>query len=254
MRAQIAGRTVGYELAGAGPPLVLLHAFPFDRRMWQDTGAALAGRRTVIAPDLRGFGESALAPFSIADLADDVAALLDALGHPRATVAGLSMGGYVALAFAQRHPARLAGLVLADTKAGPDTPEARQARGEAIALVRREGVAAYLEKQLPRLLAPGAAESVRARLRAIGGTQAPEAVIAGLEALRDRPDRRSELGAITVPTLIVVGAEDGLTPPTEARSMAAAISGARLVEVPGAGHISNVEAPDAFGSALATAP
>jgi pimeloyl-ACP methyl ester carboxylesterase len=152
---------------------------------------------------------------------------------------------------AQRHPARLEALVLADTKATPDTPEAREARGQAIALVKAQGVPAYLEKQLPRLLAPRAPASLRDEVRTLG-EQRPEAVIAGLEALRDRPDRRAELSSIACPTLVIVGAEDALTPPAEAKAMADAIPNARLIELPGAGHLSNLEAPDAFSAALAT--
>jgi 3-oxoadipate enol-lactonase len=251
MQARIVGGALAYQVIGEGPPLVLLHAFPFDRRMWK--GATAAGRQLIL-PDLRGFGETPLRPFAIADLADDVASLLDALGLARAAIAGLSMGGYVALAFVRRHRERTRALLLADTKAGPDTPEARQGRGEAIELVKTQGVAAYLEKQLPRLVAPGAPGSVRDELRAIGSRQRPEAVIAGLEALRDRPDRRPELAGITCPTVIVVGAEDALTPPAEARAMSQAIPGARLVEIPGAGHISNLESPEAFSAALAGLP
>jgi pimeloyl-ACP methyl ester carboxylesterase len=250
MRARIVGGELGYETVGNGPPLVLLHAFPFERRLWQ--GLAVPGR-TLILPDLRGFGESPLRPFVIADLADDVASLLDALGLARAAIGGMSMGGYVALAFARRHRGRLDGLVLADTKAGSDTPEARQGRDEAIALVRAQGVAAYLEKQLPRLLSPSVSEAVRNRARSLGN-QSREVVITGLEALRDRPDRRTELPEIRCPTVIVVGAEDALTPPSEARAMADAIPGARVVELPGAGHLANLEAPAAFAAALATLP
>jgi pimeloyl-ACP methyl ester carboxylesterase len=179
-----------------------------------------------------------------------VAALLDAMSLPRALICGLSMGGYVALAFAQRHAARLDGLILADTKAGPDTPEARQARDEAIALVRAQGVAAYLERQLPRLLSPNASAAVRDEVRALGA-QRPEAVAAGLAALRDRPDRRPELAAIACPTLVVVGSEDAITPPSEAVAMTGAIAGARMVEIPGAGHLANLEAPHAFAGAVA---
>jgi 3-oxoadipate enol-lactonase len=251
MRARIVGGELAYETVGTGRPLVLLHPFPLDRRVWK--GLTVPGR-TLILPDLRGFGESPLfGPFVIADLADDVASLLDALGLPRAAVGGMSWGGYVALAFARRHRGRLDGLVLADTKAGPDTPEARQGREEAIALVRAQGVPAYLDKQLPRLLSPGAPESVRNQARALGN-QAAAAVIAGLAALRDRPDRRPELPDIRCPTVIVVGTEDGLTPPSEARTMADSVPGARLVELPGAGHLANLEAPEAFAAAVATLP
>jgi 3-oxoadipate enol-lactonase len=251
MRAQVNGQVIRYDDAGSGAPLVLLHAFPFDRRMWWSTASALVGHRRVIAPDLRGFGETpGSGPFSIADLADDVAALLDTLGLSRATLLGLSMGGYVALAFAARHGARLEGLVLADTKAGPDTPDARQGREEAMALVVAEGVDAYLERQLPRLVAPGAPDALRAAVRELG-RQSPQALLDGLAALRDRPDRRAELDQIAAPTLVIVGAEDVVTPPSEARAMARAIPGARLVELPGVGHLSNLEAPAAFEALLA---
>jgi pimeloyl-ACP methyl ester carboxylesterase len=248
VRAQIVGGKVSYDSIGEGPPLVLLHAFPFDRRLW--AGLRVAGRRLIV-PDLRGFGDSTLRPFTIADLADDVASLLDALGLRRAAVGGMSMGGYVALAFAQRHRARLEALVLADTKAAPDTPEARQARDAAIALVRSQGVDAYLDQQLPRLLSPAAVREIHARARTLG-QQRPEAVIAGLEALRDRPDRRSELAQISCPTLVIVGTDDAVTPRAEARAMAGAIPGARLVEIPRAGHLAHLEAPEAFGAALST--
>jgi 3-oxoadipate enol-lactonase len=248
VRARIVGGQLSYESWGEGAPLVLLHAFPFDHRMWK--GIPVPGRR-VIAPDLRGFGESPLRPFTIADLADDVASLLDALALPRAAVGGISMGGYVALAFAHRHRGRLEALVLADTKAAPDSPEARQARDEAITLVETQGSEVYLERQVPRLLSARAPESVRTELRTLG-RQRPESLVAGLTALRDRPDRRPELPRITCPTLIVVGAEDAITPPAESRAMAQAIPGARLVELPGAGHLANLEAPQAFAAALST--
>jgi 3-oxoadipate enol-lactonase len=245
-------RTLGYDVTGDGPPVVLLHAFPFDRRFWAPTVARLAPAARVVTPDLRGFGASSPGPdgYGIADLADDVVRLLDALGLPTATVAGLSMGGYVALALAARHPGRLARLVLADTKAGPDTPEARRGRDEAIALVRAEGVAPFADRQVPRLLAPGADARVRADVRALMD-QPAAGVVNALAALRDRPDRRADLAAIACPTLVVVGAEDALTPPAEARALAAAIPGARLVELPGAGHLPNLETPDALAAALA---
>lgn len=247
-RANIVGGPLAYDVVGAGRPLVLLHAFPFDHRIWERLD--VPGRQLIL-PDLRGFGETPLRPYVLADLADDVASLLDALGLARATIGGLSMGGYVALAFAARHPGRLEALILADTKAGPDSPEARQAREESIALVRSHGVGAYVDKQLPRLLAPAAGEPLRDELRRLG-RQAPEGVIAGLEALRDRPDRRSELSRIACPALVIVGSDDVLTPPSEAQTMATALPNARLVQIVGAGHLSPIEAPAAFSAALLT--
>ncbi len=251
MKVVIGSRQMAYESVGSGPPVVLLHAFPFDGRMWRETAAALAQRVQIITPDLRGFGHSDLGSdrFSIADLADDVAALLDALKIPTATVGGMSMGGYVALAFAARHPKRLSSLILADTKADADSSEALQGREAAIALVETQGAAALLDKQIPRLLSAKASDSLRAQVRRLG-EQAPATVIAAIRALRDRPDRTPELGSIKVPTLLVVGSEDVLSPPAEAEDMAARISQARVVLIPGAGHLSNLENPDAFRAAL----
>ena len=251
MDIRISGRRLACDIFGTGPTCVLLHAFPFDRRLLTAVAERLAARTRILVPDLRGFGDSDLdGPYSIADLADDVAHLLDQLGVDRAVVGGISMGGYVSLAFAARHPRRLLGLVLADTKAGADGAEARTARDEAMALVRSTGVAAYVEAQLPRLLAPSASPETREQVRTLGA-QRPEAVLAALSALRDRPDRRTELPAIACPTLILVGAEDVVTPPTEAAAMTTAIPRAVLVEIPEAGHLANLEAPIPFAQAIA---
>jgi 3-oxoadipate enol-lactonase len=251
MKVVLGSRSMAYETVGSGQPVVLLHAFPFDSRMWRDTAAALAKRVQIITPDLRGFGQSDLGDggFSIADLADDVAALLDNLSIPTATVGGMSMGGYVALAFAARHGSRLRSLILADTKAAADTPEARQGRENAIDLVQTQGVGAMLDRQIPRLLSANANDSVRAQVRRLG-EQSPATVIAGIRALRDRPDRTPELASIKVPTLLVVGTEDVLSPPAEARDVASRIAQARVVTIPGAGHLSCLENPEAFAAAL----
>jgi 3-oxoadipate enol-lactonase len=252
MEIRISGRRLAYDVyGGAGLTCVLLHAFPFDRRQLAAVGTRLGARARILVPDLRGFGESELdGPYQIADLADDVAELLDAMEVERAVVGGISMGGYVSLAFAARHARRLLGLVLADTRAGPDSPEARAARDQAMDLVRSSGVPAYVESMLPKLLGPSAPEETRDQVRSLGAQRA-EAVLAGLAALRDRPDRRDELGRITCPTLILVGTDDVVTPPSEATAMTAAISRAVLVEIPGAGHLANLEAPLPFAQALA---
>jgi pimeloyl-ACP methyl ester carboxylesterase len=245
------GSKIAFDVRGAGIPLVLLHAFPFDRRMWADDAAALADRHRVITVDLPGFGESPLgASTSIAGFADDVAALLDELGVPMAAIAGLSMGGYVALAFAERHPARLAALVLADTRAGADSPEGRQAREDGIRKVRADGTAEFLDGIPFRLLSSHAPEPLRRRVRGLAEQRA-DGIVAALAAMRDRPDRTAELGSIACPTLVLVGGDDSVTPPSEARAMAAAIPGARLAELAGAGHLANLEAPRAFDDAVA---
>ena len=252
MKERIGGRQFAYELFGGGKPLVLIHAFPFDGQMWTATAQALSSRCRVIVPDMRGFGESGLGGSdpSIADMADDVAAMLDGLGIERAAVGGLSMGGYVALAFAARHRARLERLILADTRAAADSEVARAGRADALALVANEGVPALVERQLVALLSPAASELVREQVRVLG-RQSPEGVSAGIRALRDRPDRRAELSAIACPTLVIVGTEDKISPPAEMAGMASAIPGARLVEIAGAGHLSNLERPNDFVDAVA---
>ena len=241
---------VGYDDRGSGPATVLLHPFPFSRSIWAGIAEALAARRRVITVDGRGFGESpAAGPFAIADLADDLAALLDRLDVARATVLGMSMGGYAALAFAARHRDRLSGLVLADTRAAADSADVRAGRGAALATLASAGPDAYLAGSLPRLLSPNAPPARVAHLRARAETRAAS-LRAGIEALRDRPDRTAELGAIACPTLVLCGAEDQVTPAAEMKQIAAAIAGARFVPLPGAGHIAHVEAPGAFLLAL----
>jgi pimeloyl-ACP methyl ester carboxylesterase len=159
------------------------------------------------------------------------------------------MGGYAALAFAARHRERQSALVLADTRAAADSAEARAGRATALATLANTGPDAYLAASLPRLLSPGAPPARVAHLRARAETRAAS-LRAGIEALRDRPDRTAELGAIACPTLVMCGSDDQVTPATEMQQVAAAIAGARFVPLAGAGHISHVEAPGAFLFAL----
>jgi 3-oxoadipate enol-lactonase len=237
---------------GAGAPLLLLHAFPFDARMWEPQLAALSAKHRVVTPDLAGFGRArALAPrLSLDAHADDLAALLTALALPTVTLIGLSMGGYIALAFARKYPDRLAGLVLADTRAAGDSAEAKAGRERSIAQVQAEGVAALVEVLLPRLLTDKAAPEVRERARRIASEQPPVGVIAALTAMRDRGDETPRLTSLAVPALVLVGSEDGLTPPSEAKSIAEALPRGSFAVVDHAGHLSNQEAPEAFNAAL----
>jgi pimeloyl-ACP methyl ester carboxylesterase len=236
----------GYDDRGEGPATVLLHPFPLTRTTWAGIADALAARRRVIAVDARGFGESpATGPFAIADLADDLAALLDRLEIARATVLGMSMGGYAALAFAARHRDRLSALVLADTRAAADSAEARAGRATALAALANVGPTGYLAASLPRLLSPHAPPALIAHVRSRAETRAAS-LCAGIEALRDRPDRSGELGAIACPTLVVCGVADQVTPPAEMKQISDAIAGARFVPIADAGHLSHLEAPGAF--------
>lgn len=251
------GTTIHYADAGEGEPaVVLLHAFPLQSAMWSPQVEALASRRRVIAPDLRGFGGSD-APddpgaYSVEVWADDVATLLDDLGLERVVLGGLSMGGYAAFAFLRRHRERLAGLVLADTRPGIDTPEVLERRSGQQRQVAEEGTAAVIEAMIQTLLS----EETRANKPAVVDSarrlmdNPPAGFIGALEAMKRRPDSTPELGRIDVPTLVVVGEHDGPSPPDVAEAMHRAIPGSRLVVVPGAGHLTNLEAPEVFNAAL----
>lgn len=236
---------------GSGPALVLLHPFPLDRRAFDTLIPTLSDRHRVLTVETRGFGESpARGSFSIADLADDVAAVLDRLSIERASVLGNSMGGYTALAFAARHRARLDRLILVDTRANADGPEAIAARNTAIETIIGKGAAAYLAGTEDRLLGPKANRPLRDLVKNLVD-QPGASLIAALHALRDRPNREPELGTIVAPTLVVCGEHDAVTPPDVARALAAAIPNARYVGIPDVGHLVPLEAPTALAAAIA---
>jgi pimeloyl-ACP methyl ester carboxylesterase len=209
----------------------------------------------VIAPDFPGFGGSAVsAGLTVDSAADVVAELLDHLGiNDRIAVGGVSMGGYVALAFARLYPQRLGALVLADTKADPDDETARAGRDRLIQLANEKGVNAVVEPLLPKLLGPttmAQKPEVVEKVRAIAVKQSVEGVVAALKALRERPDAGPGLAHIAVPTQVIVGEEDAITPLEKAKQLAETIPNARLVTIPGAGHLSNLEDESAFNIAV----
>lgn len=240
------------DSGGNGDPIVLLHAFPLDGRMWDAQARELSRQTRVIVPDLPGFGRSAATPASSLDqMADEVARLLDTLGIERATIAGLSMGGYTAFAFARRHKSRLARLGLCDTRSVPDSAEGKKNRDANIALVEREGVGAVVERMLPALLSSAASTETRERVRAIGNSQAAAGLKAALAAMRDRSDATPSLAELDVPASVIVGADDAISPPAEAQAIAAKLPRGELEVIAGAGHLSNLEKPAAFTAALA---
>jgi len=246
---------IAYVDRGTGPGLVLLHAYPLDSSMWRDQIGALSDRFRVIAPDLPGFGGSAVAAgLTIDSVADVVAELLDHLGiNERVVVGGVSMGGYIALAFARLYPQRVRALVLADTKADPDDEHARADRDRMIQVATDKGSAAVIDELLPKMLAPGTVErnpDLARFVRQTAGGQKAEGVAAALKALRDRPDARPGLSHISFPTLVVVGDQDAITPPEKAQELAGQIPNARLVTIPGAGHLANLENPVAFATTV----
>jgi 3-oxoadipate enol-lactonase len=239
----------------AGLPLVFLHAFPFDRRMWGPQVSALEGSRVLHAPDLLGFGSTPLPEGTVGleRQADAIACYLDAAHVPRAAFCGLSMGGYIALALAERHPDRMAALVLSDTRATADTEPVRLNRTAAAERVLRDGVAGLAEEMIPKLLgAVTRRDQTEAEdlVRSIMTSQRPATVAAALLAMRDRPDRTEALRALDCPVLVVVGEEDVMTPPDEARSMMGLCRDGRLAVLPGASHLANLDAPDLFSGLL----
>lgn len=256
MKINVRGFEMGYEdTGGNNTPLLLIHGFPLDRTLWTAQVRGLADVARVIAPDLRGFGESGMPQGTVTmdTYADDLRGLLDALGIKNAVVAGLSMGGYIALAFYRKNAARVRGLILADTKAGPDSPEGKKGRDDNAALARAQGAGAVGDKMMPKMLTPKTATErpfIVDAARVMMARQSVEGVVAALMAMRDRPDSTPTLAEIAVPTLIVTGAEDTLIPSKEAETLRDALRGARLVSIPGAAHLANFEAPDAFNHAV----
>jgi pimeloyl-ACP methyl ester carboxylesterase len=252
--ANIDGVQLAYRDEGTGRPLLLIHAFPLSGAMWDRQVAALASAYRVIVPDLRGFGASQIVPgtVSLDQYADDLAGLLDQLGLGSTPVAvgGLSMGGYIAFALLRRYRERVGALILADTRAQADTEDGRRAREQNARLAEEQGPAAIADQMLPKLFSPDAPEPLRAEVRRMIEANDRAGIAAALRAMAVRPDSTPLLREISVPTLILVGSADALTPPSDAQAMHAAIAGSRLVELPGAGHVSNLEAPDAFNAAV----
>jgi YbgC/YbaW family acyl-CoA thioester hydrolase len=246
-RVTVDGAELAVEVRGEGSAVLFVHGFPLDRTMWRHQLAGLS-RWKRIAPDLRGAGESSpgAGEYSIARYADDLVAVLDAVGVSQAVVCGLSMGGYILFELLRRYPERVRAAVLCDTRPQADAPEARRNRDELAALAVERGPDAVAERVLPGLLAPATLADrpeVMTQCRDMARRCSVHAIVGALRAMRERPDSTPLLGTIRVPTLVVVGAEDKPTPPAVAEAMAQAIPGARYAVIPGAGHIAPLEQP-----------
>ena len=255
MKAEINGIKIAYTDQGKGIPVVFVHGYPLSKAMWELQAAALSSSCRVITIDLRGHGESdaPLWHYTVETFADDIQGLLDHLSIGQAVLAGFSMGGYVVFAFYRKYRDQVKGLILADTRPQPDTPEGRQGRFKTAQTAQKDGAGAIAEAMIPKLLSPASVQSRFDLVEAVRQiiTQTPVTGIAGdLMAMAERPDSVPLLSEIACPTLILVGEQDGLTPPADAKLMAGKIKKARLEIIPGAGHLSNLENPEAFNSAV----
>lgn len=257
----IGSRTIAYldsaPRDGNRRTVVLLHAFPIGANLWEPQMRHVPDGWRLITPDLRGFGGStepdSASAVSMADYAEDVIDLMDELGVPRAVIGGASMGGYAAFALLQAAGDRVDGVILANTRAGADSPEARANRRNMLALVDREGPSGVARDMMPKLLGRTTQETnpeIEAFVRRLIKQQSPEAIRTAIHRMMHRQDSTPLLPRIDVPTLVITGEEDTLIPVEESRAMAGAIPGAALVIVPRAGHLASLEQPDAFNQAL----
>lgn len=247
---------MAYDEAGSGIPILFIHGYPLNRRMWQPQIDALSIDAHVIAPDLRGHGDSTPTEgvYSMDLLAEDCAKLLDTLNiTEKIVVCGLSMGGYISFAFARKFPNRLAALILTATRAAPDTEEGKLNRQRSIALAREQGIAPIIESMLARVLSPVTLQNNPAlveTVRQIMQHTSLQAVIGDLQGMIERIDSRPFLKQISVPTLIIHGKDDNLIPIEEAQAMQAAIPSSRLLILENAAHLPNLEASERFNQAI----
>lgn len=257
LRVPAGDAELAVEVRGEGLPVLFLHGLPFDRTVWRHQMAGLTRCRR-IAVDLRGVGESTAPPvpeaYAIARYADDVVAVLDAVGARDAVMCGLSMGGYIVFEVLRRYPERVKAVALVDTRPDADSPEGKRGREALAELAERDGPDAVLARLLPRLLAPATPATqpeVVAQIREMARRWSVPALAGALRALRDRPDSTETLRALRVPALVVVGGEDRISPPSVAEAMAALIPGARCHVIPAAGHVAPLEQPLATTRLLA---
>ncbi len=248
-KVSVNGLTIAYSRHGEGTPLVLIHGFPLDHSIWQDLIPHLEVEFEVILPDLRGFGMSASAtePYGMSDMADDIAGLLDHLEIGTTALAGHSMGGYVALAFASKYPQRIRGFGLVSSQALADPPDRKQGRYKTAEDVQQKGVGVVVETMAPKLSAhPGVQDYARGLI----ARQSSEGIIGALKAMAEREDGTSVLSALSVPITLVHGDADALIPIERAREIKSLAPAAHLTELPGIGHLPMMEAAEKTAQAL----
>jgi pimeloyl-ACP methyl ester carboxylesterase len=252
---RVNGVNLAYLDEGQGDPIILVHGFPLDGTMWDDQVRALSGNHRVIVPDLRGHGasESIAGPYSMDMLADDLKGLLDHLNVDEVTLGGFSMGGYVAFAFYRKYKKRVNAMILAGTRPQSDSATAAESRESMAQRAESEGQDSIATAMLPRLLTSETLEDrsdIAARVRGMMTKVSVQGIAGDLRAMAARVDSTETLGQMTVPTLVIVGEEDALAPPTDSEMMARELPDASLQIIPGGGHLVNIENPDTYNFQL----
>jgi 3-oxoadipate enol-lactonase len=239
-KIQVNNITLAYEKLGSGSPLMLIHGYPLDHTIWAEVADLLKDKFTLILPDLRGFGQSTTVetPYTMSDMADDLAGLLDHLGIENVALAGHSMGGYVALAFAKKYPQRVSGLGLVASQAAADTPEGKTGRYRTADEVSQKGIGIVADGMTPKLSANA---RVQAFVRPLIERQRPSAVIGALKAMAEREDLLTHLSSVSFPVALIHGDADVLIPIDRARDIKSALPSARLIELHGIGHMPMME-------------
>lgn len=251
MKLELNSGTVSYVDAGNGPAVLLIHAFPLNNTMWASQVAALSGKFRVLAPNIRGFGQSQpSSAWTMEEMADSLNEFLDKLGVKDSAVVGVSMGGYIALTFWSKFPKRVRQLVLSNSRARADNETEKNARNDMIAAIEQSGAAILPDRMLPRLLQPNPPAGVVRNVRKMIESTSPAAAVYAVMAMRDRMDFSSMLHRVECPTMVITGENDVIIRMEDSRAVADAISGARLVTIPNSGHLSNLENSEAFNAAL----
>jgi pimeloyl-ACP methyl ester carboxylesterase len=243
--------SVSYFDQGQGSVVLLIHAFPLNRTMWEPQLARLSSEFRVLAPDIRGFGGSQPpSPWTMEGMADELDEFLETLEIPECAVVGVSMGGYIALSFCGKYPKRIGQLVLSNSRARADNETEKAARNEMIAALEQTGPSILPDRMLPRLLKPNPQIEVVENVRKMIDDVSASAAIHALMAMRDRPDSSTLLYRIGCPTMVIAGAEDAIIRVADSRAMADVIPGSHFQRIPNSGHLSNLENPQQFNQAL----
>lgn len=250
-KVNLNGIELAYTRHGTGTPLVLLHGYPLDHRIWDEVAPLLEDKFDLILPDLRGFGNSTTVDthYVMDDFASDIAGLLDGLGIQKTAIAGHSMGGYVALAFARLYQDRVNGLGLVASQVLADPPDRKEGRYKSAVEVAEKGIGGVVDVMAPKFTND---PSLQAYVRKVMEGQNPQAYIGTLRAMAERPDSTPLLASMTYPVVLVHGEADVLVPFERAREVKAALPHAHLAGLPGVGHLPMLEAKEATAQALST--